>query len=290
MMRVIRRRLFGQGRPGIFGSTACRRVAMGRATVRRPAGRAALLTAVVAGALGWCAAFANPALTQPVFRHVHRWVEEQVVFADWQQACSEHFRLFYLPEDEPYVPLILQEAEAVYGAFAERFRFAPADPLPLVLFADDRQMQERFRWPADEKASGVYFGGVIYVLSPRALWPADHAETLRGGRLTERYHREGPLVHEYTHWYLDAQANNNFPRWYTEGLAQLVEYELIGYEWRSEANRFDRQPLYTYRQLYEDFDELENVALAYRQTFKWVQDVRRRHGEAKLQAFHVQLA
>jgi hypothetical protein len=52
----------------------------------------------------------------------------------------------------------------------------------------------------------------------------------------------------------------------------------------------NEQPLYALRQLEEEFDRLENVALAYRQAFKWVQFVYREHGEARMRAFHRQLA
>lgn len=246
--------------------------------------------AFLAAAVLLVAASSTPALTQPVFRYTHQFIEQQIRYAAWEQDRSEHFRLFYLPDDEPYVPLILQEAEAVYEAFAERFQFVPGPTVPLVLFGDDRQMQERFGWSGHVSASGVYFGGVIYLLSPRTLWPYDHAAALRDGRLGMRYHREGPLYHEYAHLYLDVLANNNFPRWYTEGLAQLVEYEMIGYEWLGDDNRLNQQPIYTFRQLHDSFDELENVALAYRQAFKWVQFVYSVHGEEKKQAFHRQLA
>ncbi len=247
------------------------------------------VVALVLGAVLLLAAL-GPAPWVQAFRHVHPLLEQHVRYADWEQARSEHFRLYYLPEDEPYVPLILAEAEAVYRTFARQFQFVPSRPVPLVLFAHHGQMQQRFGWSAAEKASGVYYGGVIYLLSPRTLWPPDPATALEDAQLARRYHEEGPLFHEYTHWYLDAFANNNFPRWYTEGLAQLVEYEMIGYEWLNDNNRLNRRELYTFRQLDASFDRLENVALAYRQAFKFVQFVRQEHGWEQMLAFHRRLA
>lgn len=229
-------------------------------------------------------------LAQPAFRQANQLMEQQFRYAGWEKAASDHFILSYLPEDEPYAGLVLAEAETVYREFAKQFRFAPQKPVPLVLYAHHEQMQERFGWPASEKASGVYYGGVIYLLSPRVLLPDTGAASPGGRELAEWYHHEGPLVHEYTHLYLDMLANNNFPRWYTEGLAQLVEYEMIGYEWVSLDNRLNQQPLYPFDQLHRDFDKLENVALAYRQSFKWVQFMKQVHGEEALVRFHQQLA
>ncbi len=230
-------------------------------------------------------------LAQPAFRLANQHFEQQVRYADWEKAASDHFTLSYLPEDEPYAQMVLAEAEAVYRAFSERFRFAPQKPVPLVMYGENRQMQERFGWPAAEKASGVYYGGVIYLISPRVLFPETGSAAPPSEReLAQWYHHEGPLVHEYTHLYLDMLANSNFPRWYTEGLAQLVEYEMIGYEWVSLDNRLNQQLLYRFDQLHRDFDKLDNVALAYRQAFKWVQCVKQEYGMERLLAFHQQLA
>lgn len=248
------------------------------------------LAAFVAGVVWWLAAFGSPTWAQPAFRHVNQWLEQQIRYADWKQARSDHFSIRYLPADEPVVPLVLAEAERVYAWFAEQFQFISDEAVPLILYGEDGQMQERFGWSGEEKASGVYYGGVIYLLSPRVLWPEMPATALKDGRLAERYHREGPLPHEYAHLYLDAVANSNFPRWYTEGLAQLIEYEWIGYEWLNDDNHLHRQSLYSLRQLNEQFDRLANVALAYRQAFKFVQFMVREHGETSLRAFHRQLA
>jgi len=120
---------------------------------------------------------------------------------------------------------------------------------------------------------GVYWGGAIQLLSPR-VW-------LSGGASVEEFIHSGPMVHEYTHLVFDYLTSGNYPRWFTEGLAQYVEYRVNHYEWQTPTNNLDGT-LYTMAELEEDFDQLPNQSLAYRQSLAAVRFIAEVYGEDKL--------
>jgi hypothetical protein len=76
-------------------------------------------------------------------------------------------------------------------------------------------------------------------------------------------------------------ARGNYTRWFTEGLAQYVEYKVNNYEWVTANNRLAGK-LYSMNELDGDFDGLSNQALAYRQSLAAVRYIAEVHGEAKL--------
>lgn len=245
----------------------------------------ALLAGWLLGAFSVKAFHLSP-LVQPLFRNTHQWMEE-IRYRDWPKETSEHFMLYYQEADQHDVQLILREAEQIYHHFRESYGFAPQEKVVMVLFPHREGMAQRFGWKEGPSATGVYYGGVIYLLSPSAwLYPAYFTAEMRA----ELFHQQGPLYHEYTHLYLDVLANNNFPRWYTEGLAQWEEYENIGFEWVVPENNLQTQTLYTLEDLTERFDQLDNLALAYRQAFSLVRYMVQREGEEALQELHQRLA
>ena len=80
---------------------------------------------------------------------------------------------------------------------------------------------------------------------------------------------------------LDYRTNGNYPRWFTEGLAQRVEYKLTGYLWIESGSSLD-QDLYSLEEMTEQFDTLTNQPLVYRQSFLLVDYLARTYGEEAL--------
>jgi hypothetical protein len=80
-----------------------------------------------------------------------------------------------------------------------------------------------FGWGKDESAMGVYWAGVIRVLSPRA-WMGDTPV----GQQQQVLQAQGPVAHEYTHLLVDYKTGGNYTRWLTEGLAQYAEQTIAG--------------------------------------------------------------
>lgn len=187
---------------------------------------------------------------------------------------TEHFRIKYTIVDADTIPMIAEAAEAAYVPVTCRFSYAPPGKTLILVQPNKNELGKAFGWSGNESAMGVYWGGVIQLLSPH-VW-------LNDGASVEEFIHSGPLVHEYTHLVFDYITNGNYARWFTEGLAQYVEYQVNDYEWQTTTNQLDNK-LYTMAELDNDFDNLPNQSLAYRESLAAVRYIAEVHGEGKLQ-------
>ncbi|MCC5464020.1 peptidase MA family metallohydrolase [Pelosinus baikalensis] len=187
---------------------------------------------------------------------------------------TAHFRIKYAPVDADTVSMIGQAAEAAYQPVVETLQYAPSGKTLILIHSNKNQLRQAFGWSGNESAMGVYWGGTIQLLSPH-VW-------LNDGESVEEFIHSGPMVHEYTHLVFDHITNGNYPRWFTEGLAQYVEYRANHYEWITADNVLDDR-MYTMRELEDSFDELSNQSLAYRQSLAAVRYIAEVYGDDTLQ-------
>ncbi len=178
----------------------------------------------------------------------------------WQSLEGRHFRVFYTPGDREGAILVLEAAETAHAPVVQAFDYIPAKRTVIVVHPNRETLRQAFGWAQGDSATGVYFGGVIRVLSP-TVWISGETPAQRRGI----FQKVNPLTHEYTHLVLDYLTDGNYPRWFTEGLAQRLEYQATGYRWLERGSTL-RQRLYTLAELTDQFDELPNQALAYRQS------------------------
>lgn len=193
----------------------------------------------------------------------------------WQTLTGEHFVVKFLPQDRDVAPLVLQAAEAAYAPVTKDLAYAPPGRTTVVIYPTRKELNASFGWSAQESAMGVYWGGAIRVLSPKAwVEGKDPAEI---GRV---FLTMGPMAHEFTHLVLDYKTCGNYPRWFSEGLAQYEELRHGGVLWDDPAADFTGE-LYSLADL-ERFSDLPNQSLAYRQALSLVQYLAASRGEAGL--------
>lgn len=186
---------------------------------------------------------------------------------------TAHFIIKYEPADSGMVDMVAEAAEAAYEPVTSVLGQLPGQKTIIVMYHNKAELRKAFGWSGDQSAMGVYWGGVIQLLSPQA-W-------MKNGDSVEEFIHSGPMVHEFTHLVFDHMTNGNYPRWFTEGLAQYVEYKVNNYEWITVNNRLDKA-LFTMQELDDNFDDLPNQALAYRQSLAAVRYIAEVHGEEKL--------
>ncbi|WP_425059108.1 hypothetical protein SCACP_37730 [Sporomusa carbonis] len=192
---------------------------------------------------------------------------------DMLAKTTPHFIIRYTEKDADTIDMVAQAAEAAYQPVTAALNYAPGGKTLILVYPDRQAMKQAYGWAGDAGAMGFYWGGIIQILSPKA-WMKD-------SQSVAEFMVNGPIVHEYTHLVLDYMTRGNYTRWFTEGLAQYVEYRVNGYEWVTADNGLGGK-LYTMAELDGNFDGLPNQALAYRQSLALVRYIDEVHGDAKL--------
>lgn len=208
--------------------------------------------------------------------------------ANWHEQTSAHFILRYQDSDADVAGMILQSAEAHYAQTVRDLGYAPENKALIAVYPTREALRDSFGWPANQDAVGVYWAGAIRLLSPHAWVSSDNPADI-----AEVFSTSGPIVHEYTHLVLDYLTGGNYPRWFTEGLAQWEEYRVTGYVWNDPAGDLDAvsaSDLYSLKTLEGSFDSLDNQALAYRESLSFVTYLAQGDDGARLKAVIGELA
>lgn len=137
---------------------------------------------------------------------------------------GKHFRIKYQDVDANAAGLVLETAEGIFASVNQSLGFVPGRKVPVVIYPNGDALARCFGWPADEAALGVYWIGTIRILSPNA-WAAGPD----GGLDAVTFRESGPVAHEYTHYVIDYLTGGNYPRWFTEGVAQWQEKQITGF-------------------------------------------------------------
>ena len=191
---------------------------------------------------------------------------------DWERLTGEHFEVRYLPGDAGIAKMVLETAERFVEPVNSRLDYVPKGRMLVLLYPDRESLGESFGWSANQSAMGVYWAGVIRVLSPSA-W----IENAAAVELAEEFRSTGPMVHEYTHLAVDYIARGNYPRWLTEGVAQYVERDVTGFIlWEPLVHHNEEWiPL---EKLDSCFDNALSQSKAYRQSLAMLDCLVEKHG------------
>ncbi|MDD3363476.1 MAG: peptidase MA family metallohydrolase [Syntrophomonas sp.] len=191
----------------------------------------------------------------------------------WDELQTEHYIIKYLPLDEDGVKLVAESAEEAYTSVSSSLGRQPAKQTTIVIYPDNMSLAASFGWDKNEKALGVYWGGTIRILSPNA-WLSDLGQR-------ERFVKEGPMVHEFTHLIVDEMTKGNYNRWWTEGIAQYTEKKITGFEFADPFAGGQKFHYYTLENLEKNFDSLDQ-SVAYWESLQAVDFLVNSYGEEKL--------
>jgi hypothetical protein len=205
-------------------------------------------------------------------------VKAHTIIGTWQleKLTSEHYYIKFRPEDRNEAELVLNTAEFFYRPITEGFNYTPHSRIPIILYSSREALNKSFGWEADESAMGVYWAGAIRVLSP-GVW-VDQKDP---ARVAEVFTASGPMAHELTHLVVDYLTGGNYPRWFTEGVAQYEEYKLTGFEFPDATDAL-KPPFYSMRDLTEHFDSMPNQTRAYGESLAAVRFIVDQAGEPAL--------
>ncbi|MFZ7102904.1 MAG: peptidase MA family metallohydrolase [Peptococcaceae bacterium] len=180
------------------------------------------------------------------------------VTKDFVKLESGSFVIIHKAADQESALLVAETANEVFEPVNRMLDYTGQNAIPVILYPTMEELNHSFGWEGDKSPMGVYWMGTIRVLAPEA-W-IDQQEDQE-----KVFKQMGPMAHEYAHLVVDYKTNGNYPRWFTEGVAQYVEKKLTGFT-LDEPSNADKLNIYNFRKLDKEFDEQANQELAYWQS------------------------
>jgi hypothetical protein len=194
----------------------------------------------------------------------------------WNEIQNPHFVIRYRPQDRDIVPMVLDTAEKSFVPVSRHLDYRSPGRTLIVIYPSKESLGRSFGWEADESAMGVYWAGVIRVLSPSAWIEEQDIEEVR-----RTFESDGPMAHELSHLMVDYITAGNYTRWFTEGVAQYVEAGVTGY--RMEPREVSHpDELYPLAVMDREFDNLADQNMAYYESFQAVNYLVNTYGEESL--------
>ncbi len=207
----------------------------------------------------------NPALPKSIaYSFVRETAKKDIEFRtrDWNSLKDKQFHIKYQDQDSNKIDLVLETIKMDFEKVNKVLNYTNEVKVPIIVYPNGESLGKSFGWDADESAMGVYWAGVIRILSPNE-WIS---EDLSYDRAKAKFRKKGPMVHEYAHLVVDYRTRGNYTRWFTEGIAQLVEKEITGFQFDNVALETDKSDWYDLKNMDRDFDSLPNQSLAYSQS------------------------
>ncbi|KAB2953854.1 hypothetical protein F9B85_04360 [Heliorestis acidaminivorans] len=196
----------------------------------------------------------------------------------WYHLEGESVNLRYKSSSVEEATLLLQQTESIYEELTKVMNYQPQNK-PLVLIYKDRDsFNQVFGWN-DEAALGVYYAGVVRLLSPQN-WSSSS-----NGGASDNSVIIGPMAHELAHLILDYRTRGNVQRWFTEGVAQDMERAFTGYTLQDPAPGWSHR-LYPWEEMDRLFDNLPDQKLAYRQSLLAFDTIEAEKAGAMAEIYH----
>ncbi|MBM7615545.1 peptidase MA family metallohydrolase [Alkaliphilus hydrothermalis] len=199
------------------------------------------------------------AAVNPAIRYFeHQMVAFQV--RNYNQLETDNFIIKYQEVDKEVLDLVAETAEDKFNKVVKLFKYQPNEKILLILYDNPQPMMKITTLRKGTPPMGVYYGDTLHILDPNH-WVSD------GEELTEIFYKEGPVLHELVHLFVDHLAKGNFPIWFTEGVSLYFEYEVDEYQWGEGIDLSYGE--YTLQQLTDSFHELDQY-MAYTKSFRLV--------------------
>jgi len=190
---------------------------------------------------------------------------------EFQSYNTEHFIIKYKEADEAIVDQIGEMFERSYLLIGQAYNYYPEDKTTVMLYRTKEEFWQYHSSLEGQEVMGLYNTGIIHILSPNS-YDSEEEDYL------QKFEKNGPVLHEYTHRVIDSLTRGNIELWFTEGLALYEEYDQLGTEW---APNFEYDTYYTLEELQKNFMKLDEVQ-AYRQSFEIVRSMVEENGREKV--------
>ncbi len=199
--------------------------------------------------------------------------ETRLSTVSFMEIKTENYDIKYTGHDLQTISMIAETSEKAYYSVAGFFDSWPDNErITMIVYPDQESLGKSFGWGHDASTMGVYWGGTIRILSPTYYIKE---------KSNQDFWQKGPMVHELTHYWIDTITAGNYPRWWTEGVAQYVEREQTGFVFSNPFAQNGDYNYYSVTELDKNFDKLDSQ-IAYWESLQIIDYLVTNYGENSL--------
>lgn len=184
---------------------------------------------------------------------------------------TENFIIKYTDKDEDIIKDLGRIFEKSYEVEGKHYNYHPEGKSIVFVYNDQQSMWAYQKAVKGQAVMGLYYMGIIHVLSPKAYLDQDQVKA-------KQFEENGPILHEYVHRVIDDRSGGNVELWLTEGLALYEEYAVYETEW---AEGFEYERYYTSGELRNSFMELDETQ-SYKQSYDIVRGLIEQYGQERI--------
>ena len=213
------------------------------------------------------------------------YISEQKALSKKIMSYSEEYKIketlyadiYYTLDDTDFIGTVERMTDVYSPLLKNDFGIdKELDKLKIVVYPEKKDLESAIGLNYNGKAPmGVYYGGVINLLSPTL-----YIEYEKYPEFIDYFLEKGPIIHELAHYMLDLKTDGNFEIWFSEGLALYYEKKYTGFEWRKDLENESKE--IAYFELKSNFYRLDE-SLAYRRSFDIINNFVEVNGEEQLQ-------
>lgn len=189
---------------------------------------------------------------------------------DYKTFHTENFFILYTDNYE-FARITGEVLEKYHYNICKKLNCFPNKKVPIIIYDTQEELLKTIRLKKENSPIGAYYSGIIHLLSP-IEWIEDKVN------INEIYRETTPVIHEFTHLLIDKKTKNNYPIWFTEGIALYIEDKLMGVKWEEGKGQTSNISL---EELNDNFSNL-NQGVAYRKSYEVVSYLANNYGFDKI--------
>ncbi len=189
---------------------------------------------------------------------------------DYKIHDTENFYILYNARID-FAKITGEVLEEHFQDICNTLDYFPNKKTPVIIYDNKKELLETIRLDEENSPVGAYYSGIVHVLSPTE-WIEDK------NNINEIYRETTPAIHEFAHLLVDEKTKNNYPIWFTEGIALYIENKMIGLEWEEGEGRTSNVSL---EKLNKNFSSIDQE-IAYRKSYEVVSSLANNYGFDKI--------
>lgn len=138
---------------------------------------------------------------------------------------SKYCKIYYLDIEDKILELILSIVNEYFLLLKNDFDIKYCRKIKFIIYPNYDEMNFVMNtFDENNYPIGSYYAEIIHIINPKIYYNNYSFDEFK-----KFFLREGPIIHEMSHLFLDLKAKGNYEIWFSEGVALYFEYKYTNF-------------------------------------------------------------